>query len=113
MSAWGKGALAGEGGFDVSSIRGGASATSGSTRTRISTSFPTGSPAASSSLSHATDYEARFTLADPDGVDGRTENIVTVRTRFEPKPAAAGNTYHVYPPREVIGDREEFLVLRK
>ena len=39
-----------------------------------------------------TDYEARFILADPDGVDGKTENIVTVRTRFEPKPATGGNT---------------------
>jgi len=48
-------------------------------------------------LEPATDYEARFTLADPDGVDGKIENIVTVRTRFEPKPATGGNTYHVYP----------------
>src|SRR5436190_3079706 len=48
-------------------------------------------------LEPATDYEARFTLADPDGIAGKTENIVTVRTRFEPKPAAGGNTYHVYP----------------
>ena len=48
-------------------------------------------------LEPATDYEARFTLADPDGVDGRMESIVTVRTRFEPKPATGGNTYHVYP----------------
>src|SRR5947207_3826268 len=48
-------------------------------------------------LEPATDYEARFTLTDPDGVDGKTENLVTVRTRFEPKPATGGNTYHVYP----------------
>lgn len=48
-------------------------------------------------LEPATDYEARFTLTDPDGADGKTENIVTVRTRFEPKPATGGNTYHVYP----------------
>jgi hypothetical protein len=37
-------------------------------------------------------------LADPDGVDGKAENIVTVHTRAEPKPAAGGKTYHVYPP---------------
>jgi hypothetical protein len=49
-------------------------------------------------LEPATDYEARFTLADPDGIDGKAENIVTVRTRFEPQPASGGNTYHVYPP---------------
>jgi len=49
-------------------------------------------------LEPATDYECRFALSDPDGVEGKTENIVTVRTRFEPKPAAGGKTYHVYPP---------------
>src|SRR5262245_25387803 len=38
-------------------------------------------------LEPATEYEARFVMSDPDGVDGKTENIVTVRTRFEPKPA--------------------------
>src|SRR5262245_22773013 len=38
-------------------------------------------------LEPATEYECRFTLSDPDGTDGKTENIVTVRTRFEPKPA--------------------------
>ena len=48
-------------------------------------------------LEPATDYEARFVLSDPDGVDGKTENIVTVRTRFEPKPATGGTIYHVYP----------------
>ena len=40
---------------------------------------------------------ARFVLSDPDGVDGKTENLVTVRTRFEPKPATGGAVYHVYP----------------
>src|SRR5262245_44666274 len=38
-------------------------------------------------LEPATEYECRFTLSDPDGTDGKTENIITVRTRFEPKPA--------------------------
>ena len=49
-------------------------------------------------LDPGTEYECRLDLADPDGVDGKAENIVTVRTRPEPKPAAGGNTYHVYPP---------------
>jgi hypothetical protein len=44
------------------------------------------------------EYECRFAMSDPDGIDGKTENIVTVRTRFEPKPAVGGKTYHVYPP---------------
>jgi hypothetical protein len=49
-------------------------------------------------LEPGTDYECRFVLSDPDGADGRTENVVTVRTRVEPKPATGGNVYHVYPP---------------
>src|SRR5947208_15375957 len=49
-------------------------------------------------LEPATDYECRFVLSDPDGVQGKTEQLVTVRTRFEPKPAEGGNVYHVYPP---------------
>jgi hypothetical protein len=49
-------------------------------------------------LEPATDYECRLVLADPDGVDGKAENIVTVHTRPEPKPATGGKVYHVYPP---------------
>ena len=49
-------------------------------------------------LEPGTEYECRFVLSDPDGVEGRTENIVAVRTRAEPKPAVGGKTYHVYPP---------------
>src|SRR6266853_5050333 len=48
-------------------------------------------------LEPATDYECRFVMSDPDGIDGKSENIVSVRTRFEPKPAAGGKVYHVYP----------------
>jgi hypothetical protein len=49
-------------------------------------------------LEPGTEYEARFVLSDPDGVDGRAETLVTVRTRVEPAPFAGGKTYHVYPP---------------
>jgi hypothetical protein len=49
-------------------------------------------------LEPGTDYECRLVLADPDGVDGKAENIVTIHTRPEPKPAAGGKIYHVYPP---------------
>ena len=35
-----------------------------------------------------TEYECRFVLSDADGVTGKAENTVTVRTRFEPKPFA-------------------------
>ena len=48
-----------------------------------------------------TEYEIRLVLSDPDGVQGEarkeTQKIVTTRTRPEPKPAAGGKTYHVYP----------------
>jgi hypothetical protein len=49
-------------------------------------------------LEPGTEYECRFVVADPDGVSGRTERVVTVRTRTEPRPAAGGKVYHVYPP---------------
>jgi hypothetical protein len=45
-----------------------------------------------------TSYEAQFALKDPDGVSGESRKIVTVRTRPEPRPAAGGAVYHVYPP---------------
>src|SRR6202045_1982020 len=49
-----------------------------------------------------TEYEARFTMSDPDGVVGpdakSATKTVTVRTRPEPKPYASGRVFHVYPP---------------
>jgi len=48
-------------------------------------------------LKPGTEYEARFTLTDPDGVIGQHVKIVTVRTRSEPVPARDGHVYHVYP----------------
>ncbi len=44
-----------------------------------------------------TEYECRFVLSDPDGVKGKAEKTVIVRTRKEPKPAEGGHVYHVYP----------------
>src|SRR5207344_611900 len=41
-------------------------------------------------LEPGVEYECRFVLSDPDGIDGKPENIVTVRTRPDPKPAADG-----------------------
>jgi len=57
-------------------------------------------------LEPATMYEARFVLADPDGVVGRAERVVTIRTRPEPMPAAGGHVYHVYPP-DYKGERQQ------
>jgi hypothetical protein len=49
-------------------------------------------------LAPDTEYETRFVLSDPDGVDGSAEKIAHARTRFEPQPFAGGRVYHVYPP---------------
>jgi hypothetical protein len=57
-------------------------------------------------LEPATEYEARFVMSDPDGISGRAERVVTVRTRAEPKPAAGGRVYHVYPPG-YSGERQQ------
>jgi hypothetical protein len=57
-------------------------------------------------LEPATEYECRFVMSDPDGVEGKTENVVTVRTRLEPKPASSGHVYHVYP-QGYNGKKEE------
>jgi hypothetical protein len=57
-------------------------------------------------LEPGTSYEARFVVSDPDGVSGKTERIVSVRTRTEPMPAAGGKVYHVYPPNHK-GERQE------
>jgi len=48
-------------------------------------------------LDPGTEYECRFVLSDPDGVKGKKEQTVTVKTRTEPQPAEGGHVYHVYP----------------
>ncbi len=45
-----------------------------------------------------TEYEARLTMKDPDGVNGQAVQTAKVRTRSEPKAAEGGRTLHVYPP---------------
>ena len=54
-------------------------------------------------LEEDTTYEARFVLSDPDG--GGATKIVTAKTRPEPRPAAGGKVYHVYP-RDWKGAKE-------
>ena len=44
-----------------------------------------------------TEYQCRFVLSDPDGVKGKSERTVALRTRKEPEPAAGGHVYNVYP----------------
>ena len=48
-------------------------------------------------LTPNTEYECRFTMSDPDGVEGEASSIIKVRTRREPKAAETGRVLHVYP----------------
>lgn len=57
-------------------------------------------------LESGTEYECRLTLADPDGIEGATEQQVTVKTRSIPVPYTRGRTLHVYPT-DHDGPREE------
>lgn len=45
-----------------------------------------------------TEYECRFTMSDPDGLDGEATKTVNVKTRTEPKAGKGGRVLHVYPP---------------
>jgi hypothetical protein len=44
------------------------------------------------------EYECRFTMVDPEGVQGESERVVNVRTRRKPMPSVQGRIRHVYPP---------------
>ena len=48
-------------------------------------------------LNIGTGYEARFTLEDPDGVDGEAVKVVSVATRAEPKAYRQGRVRHIFP----------------
>jgi hypothetical protein len=57
-------------------------------------------------LKSDTEYECKFLISDPDGVQGNPQKIVTVRTRPEPKPFEGGRVYHVYPG-DYAGPKQE------
>jgi len=65
-------------------------------------------------LNPDTEYEARFTIRDPDGVKGDETRTVKVRTRAEPQAAKNGRVLHVYPPGWT-GPKQEpsFIGLKK
>jgi len=48
-------------------------------------------------LKEDTEYEARITLQDPDGVEGEAVKTVTMRTRAVPRDPEGGHVYHVSP----------------
>ncbi|NBO64193.1 MAG: hypothetical protein EBU88_05005 [Acidobacteria bacterium] len=49
-------------------------------------------------VEEGTTYECRFTMSDPDGVDGKSVEVVYVTTRRVPQSFSGGRTLHVYPP---------------
>ncbi len=57
-------------------------------------------------LNIGTQYEARFTMQDPDGVEGEAEKVVEVSTRAEPKAFRGGRVRHVYS-QYYTGEKEE------
>jgi hypothetical protein len=70
----------------------------GRARENLDYTVPDGFAGSILNLQPGTEYECRFTLADPDGVDGEATRTVKVRTRTEPQPYQGGRTLHVYPP---------------
>jgi len=64
-------------------------------------------------LTPGTEYECRFIIKDPDGVQGEAVHTVKVHTRSEPKESTDGRTLHVYPV-DWKGKKEEpsFLGLK-
>lgn len=78
-------------------------------RENLDYTVPDGFAGSILNLQPGTEYECRFTLADPDGVSaGATPAVhtVKVKTRTEPQPYAGGRTLHVYPP-DYFGPRQE------
>jgi hypothetical protein len=57
-------------------------------------------------LEVGTEYEARFTLEDPDGVEGEAIKVINVSTRTEPKAYPEGRVRHVYS-QYYEGEKEE------
>ncbi|MGH9672698.1 MAG: hypothetical protein ACRD44_05905, partial [Bryobacteraceae bacterium] len=57
-------------------------------------------------LAPETEYECRFEMRDPAGVEGEAVQTVKARTRGEPRAAAGGRLLHVYPP-DWRGEKQE------
>lgn len=57
-------------------------------------------------LQPGTQYECRFEMKDPDGVNGQSTHEVMVKTRTEPQGFAGGRVLHIYPP-DFTGPRQE------
>jgi hypothetical protein len=57
-------------------------------------------------LEPETTYEFRLRISDPDGMEGKAEHLLTLRTRGEPRPYDGGEVRHVYP-KDWQGERED------
>ena len=57
-------------------------------------------------LNIGTEYESRFSMEDPDGVEGEAAKVVEVSTRAEPKAFRGGRVRHVYS-QYYTGEKEE------
>lgn len=76
------------------------------TREGLDYHVPDGFAGSILNLSPGTEYECRFRMTDPDGVEGVKEHVVKVKTRTEPQPYIGGRTLHVYPP-EYTGTKQQ------
>ena len=75
-------------------------------RENLDYTVPEGFAGSILNLRPGTEYECRFQMADPDGVNGDANRTVRVKTRSEPQPFKEGRTLHVYPP-DFQGKRQE------
>ena len=48
-------------------------------------------------LKPGTEYEVKLKMTDPDGVVGKAEHVLEMRTRSNPRPFPGGHKLHVYP----------------
>src|SRR5437870_684223 len=67
-------------------------------REHLDYTVPPGFAGSILNLQPGTEYECKFVMADPDGVEGEAAHTVRVRTRTEPQPFNGGRLLHVYPP---------------
>ena len=75
-------------------------------RENLDYTVPDGFAGSILNLNPGTEYECHFLLKDPDGVTGKTEQAVRVKTRSEPMRSREGRTLHVYPA-DYEGKKEE------
>ena len=75
-------------------------------RENLDYTVPEGFAGSILNLRPGTEYECRFELTDPDGVQGEAVHTVRVMMRTEPQPSKAGRRLHVYPP-DHTGEKEE------